>query len=175
MPNCCYNHATISHSDPEKIKQMQSAANEGNLFETFAPIGEWDYMKAIEQWGTKWDANVNDVSSLSANELELMFDTAWAPPIAFYDKLVEQGFEISANYDEEGMAFIGRYSNEDGDVCFEYDFDDENWRLDIDDDEILSLLEDKYESWLDWKAMDEAYEDDDVDASDEEVNLEEEK
>ena len=151
MPNWCYNHVSITHSDAEKIKQMEAATKENKLFETFAPIGEWDYGTAIDQWGTKWDASVNDVYILSANELELSFDTAWAPPIAFYDKLVEQGFEVSANYEEDGMCFIGRYSNEEGDICIDYNFDDEDWAEQVEDDELLSVLKEKYESYLEWK------------------------
>ena len=61
MPNWCGNWASISHDDPEKIKQMQAAVSENNLFETFVPLGEWDYANAIEAWGTKWDASNIDL------------------------------------------------------------------------------------------------------------------
>jgi hypothetical protein len=42
----------------------------------------------------------------------LSFDTAWSPPIEFYENLEEQGFRIEAFYYEPGMAFCGVY--EDG-------------------------------------------------------------
>jgi hypothetical protein len=39
----------------------------------------------------------------------LSFDTAWSPPINFYDKLVELEFEVDAMYYEPGVNFCGRY------------------------------------------------------------------
>ncbi len=107
MPNWCSNWASIRHEDPEKIRQFQSAAAENNLFETFAPIGEWDYNKAIEEWGTKWDINGADVSSVAPDNksIEVFFDTAWGPPTGFYEKLTEQGFVIDATYHEPGICW----------------------------------------------------------------------
>jgi hypothetical protein len=37
------------------------------------------------------------------------FSTAWSPPIAFYEKLQDLGFSISATYYEPGMAYVGRW------------------------------------------------------------------
>jgi hypothetical protein len=49
----------------------------------------------------------------------LGFESAWAPPCAAYEKLVEMGFEIRAMYFEPGMAFAGVW--EDGfDDYYEY-------------------------------------------------------
>jgi hypothetical protein len=49
----------------------------------------------------------------------LTFESAWAPPVAAYDKLEAQGFRIRAMYYEPGMGFAGVY--EDGhDHYYEY-------------------------------------------------------
>ena len=47
MPNWCFNWASFRHEDVDKLQQVESAMSENNLFETFAPIGEWDHYKAI--------------------------------------------------------------------------------------------------------------------------------
>jgi hypothetical protein len=41
--------------------------------------------------------------------LTLSFDSAWAPPTAAYDKLLDLGFSVRGYYYEGGMAFCGVY------------------------------------------------------------------
>jgi hypothetical protein len=148
MPNWCVNNVTFSHDDPNKIVELKNAAQEGKLFEYFVPYdGEWDIFWCSENWGTKWDASNIDIQHEDENSVDLWFETAWSPPIAFFNKLEEQGFNVSATYDEEGMAFIGEYSTENGDECYEYDFNDENWRDGL-SPSLLDILEERYEIWL---------------------------
>ena len=45
--------------------------------------------------------------------LSSSFDSAWSPPVALYEYLVAQGFEVSANYYEPGMDFAGEWVNGD--------------------------------------------------------------
>jgi hypothetical protein len=53
------------------------------------------------------------------NTLTASFDSAWSPPIAAYEKLMDMGFTIKAYYYEPGMCFAGIW--EDGnDDYFEY-------------------------------------------------------
>jgi hypothetical protein len=78
------------------------------------------YDWCIANWGTKWDVGGD---GMEAQDIEgglmLTFDSAWAPPISAYEKLVELGFRIRAMYYEPGMAFAGIW--EDGsDDCYEY-------------------------------------------------------
>lgn len=75
----------------------------------------------VANWGTKWDVGAGDGSTVDqdANGVVFNFDSAWAPPIAAYERLMEQGFEILAYYFEPGMAFAGKW--EDGcDDYYEY-------------------------------------------------------
>lgn len=118
MPNYCSNTATFSHPDAEQLSRVVTAATNRNLFREFAPIADDD--NATEMWGTKWDAFSVEIEDANDDLVKLSFDTAWAPPIEFYNKMLELGFEITAQYHEPGMQFCGYYQNGD-DVYYEYD------------------------------------------------------
>ena len=80
----------------------------------------------ISNWGTKWDVGIEcgggsgQATRESDNELILSFMSAWSPPIEFYAKLEELGFEVIAYYYESGCAFCGRYEN-GYDECYNID------------------------------------------------------
>ena len=113
MPNWCQNVVYIDHDDKEKLNQIEeylSKDDEDGFFNLLVPYpGEWDYDWCITNWGTKWDAQVYEYSINDQGKLYVSFDTAWGPPIVFYDKLGEMGYEVEAFYREEGMAFAGWY------------------------------------------------------------------
>lgn len=60
-------------------------------------------------WGTKWDLCDVQVDRVDDNTVTLSFQTAWSPPIAAYERLHEEGFEIDAKYYEGGMQFAGTW------------------------------------------------------------------
>ena len=154
MPNWCSNNFTVYHKDPEMIKKFADALNAHELFQTFVPLssGEWDYGTALEEWGTKWDATVGDVDIEEGGKSCCgWFDTAWGPGIRAYEKLSELGFEVDITFHEPGMCFAGRFTSPDEEYYVEYDFEDENWRDKIDDDEVMYLLDSEYENWKDWQ------------------------
>jgi hypothetical protein len=99
----------------EEAHETQKSAN-------IAAHGHKDwYDFCVAEWGTKWDVGGGDGHTVEqdANGVVFNFDSAWAPPLAAYEKLMEQGFEILAYYYEPGMAFAGRW--EDGcDDYYEY-------------------------------------------------------
>ena len=84
-------------------------------------FADW-YTFCLTNWGTKWDVGGDGefIEQDSPNEVELAFDSAWAPPIAAYEQLEGLGFEIEAYYFEPGMAFCGVWTNEFGDDYCEY-------------------------------------------------------
>ena len=94
-------------SDPvEQAKLMaQQAANQ--LKYGYSTWYEW----MNDNWGTKWDfgnENADTGYKPGDTELTLSFDTAWGPPTAFYEKMVDElGYNIKAYYYEPGMAFCG--------------------------------------------------------------------
>jgi Ferredoxin-like domain in Api92-like protein len=91
---------------------------------------EWN----VNNWGTKWDID-NGYSEPTAQgrfTISLSFNTAWAPPVRWYEKMSELGFDIKAFYLEEGMGFCGKWTNDGGDE--EFTFDGREDLPDIDDD-----------------------------------------
>jgi len=152
MPNWCSNSVSFSHDDQSKVEALAAAFNEGKPFMTFMPppSGDWEYGWCAENWGTKWDVEPGDKVEAEEGSFSVWFDSAWAPPIGFYNHLVEQGWSVDATYHEPGMTFAGHY--EDGsDYCVEYDFTNPDWREGIDDSDVLELLEEEYENWLMWQ------------------------
>ena len=149
MPNWCNNGITLRHTDPAMIERAAKAFQEGRFLQEFIPcpqelidtvsgsVPEQEALEAkqaanrekygyttwyehnINEWGTKWDVNSDNVEIEDANTVTAGFESAWSPPTEAYTKLMEQGFEILAYYYEPGMAFAGRW--EDGcDDYYEY-------------------------------------------------------
>jgi len=116
MPNYCWNTVTVTGTK-EKIAEIAKAAEAGAFLEYCAPVGEWDYGKCIETWGTKWEADIQDVN-VDEDTIDLNFNTAWSPPIEAYEALLEQdGVDnVYATYIEEGCDFAGVYDS-GNDMC----------------------------------------------------------
>ena len=96
--------------DPEEQKKLE-AQTRANI-EKFG-YGNW-YDYCVGEWGTKWDCGEQGASDIhpDGKMLHTSFDTAWAPPVRAYEKLMELGFTVNAMYYEPGMSFCGSW--EDG-------------------------------------------------------------
>jgi hypothetical protein len=72
------------------------------------------YDFCVNEWGTKWDVGGDDLGPAQdiPGGLIMQFDSAWAPPVNAYEKMLDLGFSIRATYYEPGMAFCGIW--EDG-------------------------------------------------------------
>lgn len=131
MPNWCDNSVTLSHSDKAKIDALFAVLSDEQNNEAFYHLRprpadqdeDW-YNWNISNWGTKWDIHTIDYSRADDHTIWISFETAWSPPIALYEYLVDEGWEVEAFYHESGMAFCGKFTNEDGDEYYEYDFSD---------------------------------------------------
>ena len=139
MPNWCNNTIRLVHENPAMIIRARDALLNGTFFNEFVPVpkelsetaessatptevinanvekygyGSW-YDFCVNEWGTKWDTEAHsvDVDPEYPDTLEAVFDTAWAPPIQFYEKLERMGFQVEAKYYEPGMCFAGMYEN----------------------------------------------------------------
>jgi len=96
-----------SKGSPE---QLALEAKEASNMEKYGAANWYDWN--IANWGTKWDVGEegSDVGYTEGDTtVGLSFDSAWSPPIQFYDKMEELGFTVKAYYYEPGMAFCGCY------------------------------------------------------------------
>ena len=147
MPNWCANNVTFHHPNPREISRINEAFyTKGGLFAEFFPCPEellehtapendedraalftekygapdW-YHWSLKNWGTKWDVSGEGEQPQEldedATEIHLSFDTAWAPPCDFYEKMKDLGFTIKGFYHEPGMSFVGCWDDGEDDYC----------------------------------------------------------
>jgi hypothetical protein len=177
MPNWCYNNLDITANTPEQkemLERVSRAEPAEGFISLFMPLPEilkdttsptpqnidevqqqtmiaqtgfdnW-YDWQVHNWGTKWDPEVMS-ADWDGETLSVSFDSAWAPPIAFYEWLQEQGYTVYANYYEPGMDYGGFY--EDGDDRYMEDVsntarqDESEWTEDFRElDSIYGIAED---------------------------------
>jgi hypothetical protein len=97
-----------SYGGPDAAKYDEIRAKNKTKF----GYNSW-YDWCINEWGTKWDVgDGNGINAWDDHELIVYFDSAWSPPIAAYEKLLDLGFTVYATYYEPGSAFAGIF--EDG-------------------------------------------------------------
>jgi len=95
--------------DGEEQKKLEEATAKNLVDHGY---GNW-YDYCVGEWGTKWDVGGDDgMITETKDGLILSFDSAWAPPVNAYEKLMDLGFSIRAYYYEGGMNFAGIW--EDG-------------------------------------------------------------
>ena len=121
MPNWCMNNLTVSHSDKAMVQKFADAYNTGAVCQQFIPMPEGEdwYGWNVANWGTKWDfgrdKNFDDPAEVKENgdkyEVTVSPNTAWSPPLDFYNHLVKLGYRIHASYFEPGMGFCGIYND----------------------------------------------------------------
>lgn len=144
MPNWCNN--SISITGPiSKIAPMYKAATqeengECGLLDFMCPMPKelhdttkgsdgdavnW-YDWRVSNWGTKWEVssegleyteNDNGTATISG-----WFDSAWAPPVHAMSTYGEENPDVSIvlDYNEPGMAFVGRATIENGELDDDY-------------------------------------------------------
>jgi hypothetical protein len=98
--------------DPGDPTQLMG---EGRSFSDKDNVNTCWYLWRLQNWGTKWDIGCKDGYGLEPtrvdNELSITFDSAWSPPLGFYERLVVLGFDVQASYFEPGMSFAGIWHN----------------------------------------------------------------
>ena len=62
-----------------------------------------DYEWCVENWGCKWEANLESVPVLNDEELLLEFLTPWAPPTGIFKALREQDYAVWYDWTWENM------------------------------------------------------------------------
>jgi hypothetical protein len=137
MPNWCNNELRIRSADPAILARYRSAIEGGRLLRECCPEPETDAYREslgapgaspewrewrIENWGTKWEIPADDMTEIveTADEIRVGFASAWSPPIDALRFAAERdGFSFVLFYDEPGMGFAGRATENDDD-CYEY-------------------------------------------------------
>lgn len=160
MPNWCINDIDIS-GPSEKIKELYDRMIQENcIFEILVPIGNWEYDKAVEAWGTKWDANSQDLDLYDNGDYSCIsgqIETAWGPPIQVFETYLNDNEDVSIEikYFEPGMQFVGQYI--DGfDECYEY----ESYSIDNISDYIPPDLIEHFDLYNEITNMDDDWEED---------------
>jgi len=123
MPNWCYNNLDITAKTPEQmelLERVSKAEAADGFIGMFLPLPEAlnDTVKGSgEEAQEVWVDGCNNwydwQVQYDGETLSVSFDSAWSPPIAFYEWLVENGYEVSANYYEPGMDYAGEWVNGD--------------------------------------------------------------
>jgi len=152
MPNHCEQQVTIT-GPRALISQIEDnlKCKEARFCDLIAPmpfemwvapdqgnVGAW-YEWRNENWGTKWDVCEVEMGDLrligdgTTKEIEFRCWTAWAPPIPIWDRLVDLGCKVDADYQDEGGMFEGTYK--DGlDECWVPAEDEEEEDMNLDKD-----------------------------------------
>jgi hypothetical protein len=130
MPNWCDNDLFIYGSEQDLKKIKEQVTNEAGEFDFGKIVPEPttpDYFKdnlssedmkqhplnwyewRIENWGTKWNASDSQIGEVKDDQLQVWFNTAWAPAIPVTTELSKQypNVRIEHKYIEEGMDFCG--------------------------------------------------------------------
>lgn len=130
--------------------QIKLAAQEQSNLEKYGFSNWYDW--CVNNWGTKWDINSDSTVDIEdgQNSISVYFDSAWSPPIGFYEHMEEEhGFKVKAFYYEPGMAFCGIWDN-GSDVVYEITGDStwvtENIPSKLDEMFAISEMMSEYES-----------------------------
>ena len=138
MPNWCNNSITIT-GPAEKILDIWSKAQDpdSGLINAMVPMpaelegttapsdgANW-YAWRCENWGTKWDVDLDGLELESEDGTATIsgwFDSAWSPPTSAYETFCDENPDcsITAFYEEGGCCFVGKWDNESGDDYHEY-------------------------------------------------------
>lgn len=99
--------ASWGGEDAEARDQLRAQNRELHGYESW-------YDFCVNEWGTKWDVG-GDLSLSNyeegATSASFTFDSAWAPPIQWYEKMETMGFDVEGYYYEPGMGFVGVWRN----------------------------------------------------------------
>jgi hypothetical protein len=157
MPNWCSNSITIT-GPVEKIQALRAVSIDKGLLEAMAPLGDWEYDRAVEAWGTKWDISNEGLEYEDNGDGTATIggwaDSAWAPPVEAFQTYSNANPEVTMElqYFEPGMAFIGVWDNTGGDAY--WDKLDELLDTTAEEDAVLYGLLEDFNVW-DWYEPDE--------------------
>jgi hypothetical protein len=141
MPNWCYNRIVLTSDKenidkldaflkekngedwfdfflptPSELNDVTSPNRDGNSAEQLRlkyGASDW-YDWNVSNWGCKWNCSAQNVERYDENTISFTFDSPWAPPGTLYRRIADGEFgeyDVTADYLEEGMGFVGRFSD----------------------------------------------------------------
>lgn len=136
MPNWTDCRVTITHAKPEKIDQLLDILNDKDPFNQIVPMPslvsmdekytgempEW-YGWRCENWGTKWEPQIEELERPDSQTIDCTMLTAWSAPTRIWDTLYDLGFRVEAVYLDEGWCYCGHYQDK---ADQQYDVDPAN-------------------------------------------------
>ena len=168
MPNWCQNILYLSHKDEALRTRAFRALDRNEFLSVMVPVTEDSRESRIESWGTKWDVRVRMSLMVEDGRIIADFESAWSPPIQAYETLSSKyGFEIVAYYYEHGCGFIGKFTNEEGEMTYDLEEDEDDIPDDIKDVFYENEEEDEDQD-QDEDEDDQAYENEDQDQDEDE-------
>ena len=136
MTNWCENLVTISNDDRDVIKAIENAFLRDELLDAFIPCPkelesltslkpndglvkkmvakygaeDW-YLWRLDNWGTKWDTGQSHGTLMVVRPTKIKLDmkTAWTPPVPVFDRWVDLGCHVRAQFCEPEMNVAGTY------------------------------------------------------------------
>lgn len=131
MPNWCMNKVILTgHDIIHNIHQFVSTG-EGKMFSQYVPA-EDSIVDHCNKWGTKWDVSADQIDlTLEIDTIALQFLTAWTPPIAFFETLVNnnKGLHAIIEFADGCGGFIGMWDSDTGEEIWNIDDPDVPWEL----------------------------------------------
>lgn len=107
---------------PEELLKVQAGCNsllyegdkskltpeEKDMLKKYGSINWYDWN--VKEWGTKWDAYGVVEEDNHKTSWQLLFMTAWSPPIAWLEKVAKQypNLHFRLKYVEMDMSFMGK-------------------------------------------------------------------
>lgn len=154
IPDRLVNTIAGSYGRDDPRQAELEAQEESNILE-FGYKNWYDW--AEDNWGTKWDVTWVDNGEPAVSEdglsVQFSFMSAWTPPVAFYERMEEMGFEVDAFYYEPGVNFCGRYTRGvDDHYELRGSADEVEKQIPAEIDEMFAIVENMAE----WKANEQA-------------------
>lgn len=163
MPNWCENSVDITGPKESLDKFIEELIeNEGDTpelyFHKLLPMPanqESPTHWGLLHWGTKWDLSPEETRPLSQSDTQINygFDTAWSPPLPFFQSISANFPELSfeLNYIEPGMQFAGTslfkggyeveaVSYENGVAYVQFAYEHFGYEFDLDDEDEEDLI-----------------------------------
>lgn len=126
MPNWCMNDLTVNSENTEDLKKFVDENKEilkkedaeqtdpevtpqDLSFERSVPLGDWEYNRAVDEWGCKWDASDVELDySEDSTTAVYHFSTPWAPPVDWLKKVGKKYPDLifSLHSEEPGCDFV---------------------------------------------------------------------